>query len=203
MKRHLILLFILINYSVFAQEYDDIIMVGAINELRMNPGGFIPHIEEYINKLEVQKEDGGLKFTYNPKKIAFKSIINRNDSLITEAKALISILKSKKPLIALQFNTYVYSVTKMQANYVSSINKVTHNGVNNEGLYERMKDFHLYVTENCISINGKSIYECLVVLLIDYRVNGKTHRNNLLDEKVNQVSVAKSGNYWVQNFIKN
>jgi hypothetical protein len=198
MKRHLILLFILINCSVFAQEYDDIIMVGAINELRINPGGFIPHIEEYIKKLEVQKKDGGLKFTYKPKKIVLESIIKRNDSLITVAKSLISILKSKKPLTELQINTYVYSVTKMQANYVSSINKVTHNGANNEGVYERMKEFHLYVTENCIRINGKSIYECLVVLLMD-----EAHRNNLLDKNVNQVSIAKSGNYWVQNFIKN
>ena len=58
-------------------------------------------------------------------------------------------------------------------------------------------------TENCISIDGKSIYECLVVLLIDYKRKDKAHRNNLLDKNVKQVSVAKSGNYWVQNFIKN
>ena len=203
MKRLTLALLLLVNLTLFAQEYDELLMVSAINELRMNPNGFIPHIEAYINKLEEQKENGGLKFTKEPKKIVFKSIIMRNDSIISEAKTLISILKTQKKLNPLQFNTDVYPVTKNQVNYPSSINKMTHNGPNNQHLYDRMKGFNTYVTENCISINEKSIYECIVVLLIDFRVKNKQHRHNLLDEKVNQISVAKCGNYWVQNFIKN
>jgi len=203
MKRLILLLFLCVNYSVFAQEYEELLMVGAINELRMNPKGFIPHIEDYIKKLEQQNEDGGLKFTYKPKKIVFKSLVERNDSVISEAKSLISILKRQKSLKPLYFNENIYAMTKNQANYLSDIKKITHNRPDNISLYDTVKEASFKFSENCISSDGKSVYECLVVLLIDFRVKDKTHRYNLLDEKAKQVSVAKSGNYWVQNFIKN
>jgi uncharacterized protein YkwD len=204
MKNVLLVLSLLTRIVLFGQTKEELEMITLVNQVRTNPKSFIPYIQNYIDKLE----------TYNPINVidtmAFKSckikithsnnVGNLNIKLINEAKELITILKKQKSLNALTFNIKAFQLSKKHVQYLNEIKELTHNGPNNQTFSKRFRYIGTDCGENCAE--NKLPIDALIDLLIDFGVNSKGHRSNLLYPKFTEISVANDGIYWVQDFIK-
>jgi len=209
MKNLLILVAIIFTISVNAQTSEELEMFNAVNQLRSNPKSFIPHVEAYIKKLESfigkslidVKLGSNVIITKNTKTIENKETL---DSLISETKQLIEFLKSQKSTSSLEFNKKLYTTSKKFVNYLDSTKKIGHTGPDNQTLSDRILglDLGLNLGENCVvNKDNTSITETIIIWLVDFKVKDKGHRKNLLNEKFVLTATAKSGNYWVQDFI--
>ena len=178
MKHLLITFLVILNLIISAQTTEEINMINQINTVRTNPKSFIPVVESYIKDLESKGSIDTTKF--NMKYVKIKSRHNqpieskRNDTLIAEAKRLITFLKIQKPVKALSMSSKLYTIATAQVIYMDSIKTLTHNGPDGNKRYT--KGFILS-GENC-SI-GKNYTEALLVLLIDFGNERKGHRTNI------------------------
>lgn len=195
MKKLLIIIATILSFTASAQTSEEIDMVILLNQVRTNPTSFIPAVEAYIAKIEAEKA-AFAKLTKNAtvKGDFFKT---KNEILI-EAKALIGFLKTVQPVKALELSVYLYPTTKSHSQYLDSTNQMTHIGHNGQTLTQRTKNLSLLVGENCGI--GATPTELMLQLLIDYKVEGKGHRANIFSTKYSQVSAAKTGTTWVQDF---
>ena len=198
MKHLLILVLAFLTLTPKAQTVEDADMVVLINQIRYAPKTFVPYVEAYIQRLETGIDTRKFKtVTVKVQSTAKKSGLT--DSLIAEANRLIVYLKNKKSTYTIELAVGLYPITKAHAKYLDSTNQITHDGPNGQTLKDRTKGYT--VIENaCLTKNG-DVADCLVQLLMDYGTKVKTHRDNIFSGKVSQVSVARSGNVWVQDFI--
>ena len=189
MKYFITTLSLFVTLSTFAQTPDEAEMFNLINEVRTNPKSFVPVVEAYIADLNTVKiiNVNGVKMTVT-KKV--------DQTLVKEAKELIKFLNTAKPVSSLSLSKATYDIAKKQVVFMDSTKQVTHNGPNGVTFAERTKGF--LIGENCTA--GNNAKQAMLLLLLDYRAIVKGHRNNILNPQYTKVSVAKSGNYWVQDF---
>lgn len=174
----------------FAQTAEEIEMVTLINQVRTNPESFIPAVEAYIASAKKLKALGA--------KTTNKST-SKSVDIVAEGEALIAFLKSAKPVKALKLSTFLYANTKSHAQYLDSTKQLSHTGPNGQTLVDRTKNVSKTAGENCGT--GKTATDVMVQLLIDLSSPNKGHRANIFNADYTQVSVGKSGNTWVQDFI--
>lgn len=192
MKTLITILFLVINLISFSQDsVRENQMVAEINALRLNPKSYIPKAEAYIKMCEkkIQLMVEGKLITTTDFNIE-----------IVAAKELIEVLKNTPSLPKLIINRDMYLVTKAHGEYLKTKNYSSHIGPNGELAPVRMSRVNVNnVTENIITDNG-TIIPSLLVLLVDAGIDGRGHRNNLLNPNSKFISVYTNGNVWVQNF---
>lgn len=94
----------------------------------------------------------------------------------------------------------MYTITKAHGEFLKVNNSTSHIGANGELAPSRMDTVGVNnVTENIVTDNG-TIYPTILVLLVDARIDGRGHRNNLLNPDSKFISVSTNGDTWVQNF---
>ncbi len=196
MKTLISILFLAITLASFTQNINsvsdrEVQMVSEINALRANPKSYIPKVEAFIKMCEKKnqmKVEGKLKTTTD---------FNID---IAAAKELIQVLNNTTSLPQLVINKDMYLVTKSHGEYLKSKNSTSHNSANGDLAPARMSNINVNgVTENIVTDNG-TISPTILVLLVDARIDGRGHRNNLLNPNSKFVSVYTNGNTWVQNF---
>jgi uncharacterized protein YkwD len=191
MKKLITILLVIGSISAsFGQTAEEIEMVCLINKVRSNPESFIPAVEAYIASAKKLKALG-VKTT--------NKTTNKSVDIVAEGEALITFLKSAKPVKTLSLSTMLYTNTKSHAQYLDSTKQLSHTGPNGQTLADRTKNVTKTAGENCGT--GKTATDVMVQLLIDLSSPNKGHRNNIFNSEYTQVSVAKSGNTWVQDFI--
>jgi len=199
MKNLLILLVTLFSFTATAQTAEEIDMVVLVNQVRTNPKSFVPAVEAYIKTLEAKTNPFGgvnIKGATVTKKTSNASAAFK--PLIAEAKALIVFLNTVKPVKALELSLVLYPVASEQAKYLDSIKQLGHTGANGKSFTKRTSMLATLVGENCAT--GATATDALLMLLIDYGDKPKGHRANIFNTKYTQMSVAKAGNTWVQDF---
>jgi len=196
MKTLISIVFLVIGLVSFGQTINPFIereeqMINEINTLRANPTSYIPKVETFIKICEKKIQmvaDGKLKTTTD---------FNVD---IAAAKELIEVLKNTPPLPQLVFNADMYSITKAHGEYLKVNNSTSHNSANGDLAPSRMDTVAVNnVTENIVTDNG-TIYPTVLVLLVDARIDGRGHRNNLLNPDSKFISVYTNSDTWVQNF---
>ena len=196
MKILISILFLTISLVSFNQTNNPFIdredqMVIEINILRANPASYIPKVESFINVCEKKIQlikDGKLKTTTD---------FNID---ILAARELIEVLKNTPPLPQLVVNNDMYIITKAHGEYLKANNSTSHNSANGDLAPSRMINVNVNnITENIVTDNG-TIYPTILVLLVDARIEGRGHRNNLLNPDSKFISVYTNGDTWVQNF---
>lgn len=200
MKNLITILFLVVSLASFSQTSDkEVKMVDEINAVRTNPSAYIPNIERYIivcNKKLQMIKDGKLK-TYSSNGFSDSDAINDK---IKVAKELIEVLKNTPSLPVLVVDTNMYTVTKAHGEYLLANDYDSHYDENGKLVSVRMKDVNVSnVTENIVTDNGM-ITPTVVVLLVDAEIEGRGHRNNILNPNSTLISVYTNGDTWVQNF---
>jgi hypothetical protein len=199
MKKLVLILLTLTLTNIFGQTTNEIEMFKLINQVRTAPKTFIPVVEAQIKKLEDLKNGKQIKFNSKITVINTKHTYSpKLDTLILEAKDLIKFLNSIKPVNALTISNVMYSTTKTFSNFLDSKKEIGHTGINDQTFAKRIQTVGLTGGENCTV--GLDANEAMYLLLVDYGKE-KGHRNNLFNVNYKQVSVANTGNVWVQDFI--
>ena len=191
MKKLITIIFVICTVSTsFAQTAEEIEMVTLINQVRTNPSSFIPVVEAYIASAKTLKALGAKTTNKSNGKVV---------DVVAEGEALIAFLKTAKPVKAMSVSVALYTVTKSHAQYLDSTKQLSHTGPNGQTLADRVKNVTKNAGENCGT--GKTATDVMVQLLMDLSSPTKGHRTNIFNPEYKQVSVAKSGNTWVQDFI--
>jgi uncharacterized protein YkwD len=196
MKTLISIAFLLINLVSFSQTTNPFTdredqMVSEINALRANPKSYIPKVEAYIKMCEKK-----IQMIANGK---LKTTTDFNVE-IAAAKELIEVLNNTPSLPQLVVNHDMYLVTKAHGEYLKTKNISSHTGANGELAPSRMSNINVNnVTENIVTDNG-TISPTILVLLVDAGIDGRGHRNNLLNPNSKFISVYTNGDVWVQNF---
>lgn len=193
MKKLITIIFLFISVSAsFAQTAEETEMFNLINQVRTNPKSFVPVVEAFIADLNTEK-------VINVNGVKMKMTKKVDPALITEAQQLIAFLNTVKPVGTLKSSSTTYGISKTHAEYMDSTKQVTHTSANGQSYSSRLKAFGLTGGENCTT--GSDPKHAMVLLLLDFKAKVKGHRNNIFNPQYTKVSVAKSGNYWVQDFI--
>lgn len=201
MKGFITLLLVFLTSISFSQTDVEVTMINKINEIRVSPTSFIPEIKSYIcsNERMLKLVESGKMKAVSINGMTNSEVIQSN---IDAAKELIIELNDTKSLGKLTFNSEMYKITKDHGTFLDSINTMQHKGKNGGFANDRMEKLNFtIVTENLVIDNG-NVTSALIVLLVDARIDGRGHRKNLLDPKVEFVSVYTNGTVWVQNFSK-
>lgn len=198
MKNLITLLLLVVGLTSFSQTERELQMISEINLVRTNPTSYIPKVKSYItscNKKLKKIEEGKLR-TSSSDGLTGKEVIERQ---IKAAKELINVLGSIKPLIALVFNDSMQEITEAHGQYLKTINSTSHKSSNGDLAPQRMKGIANNVTENIATDNGM-ISPTVLMLLVDAGIEGRGHRNNILNPDSKFISVYTNGDVWVQNF---
>ena len=195
------------DYSFMTSEEKQ--MVDEINLMRSNPEGYIPFVDAYVKKYEMQ-------YSANDKE--FKKAV---EELKTELKQL-------EPLIQLEPNKILYNVARNHGLDNKRNNRLDHIGSDKSDPFDRVRRSGLknsidekgYFAPNENLVGGEDTpRESVVALLIDSGVSSRGHRRALLEPKWKYVACYKIGtienmaelkgqemndmnNCWVQLFAK-
>jgi len=119
---------------------------------------------------------------------------------IYAANELIDVLTNTPPLGELTPSKDMYLITKSHGEYLKSINDSSHESANGDLAPQRMVDVNVKnVTENIVNDNGM-VNPAILLLLVDYGIDSRGHRTNLLDPNAKYISVYTNGDTWIQNF---
>ncbi len=184
MKKVIILIVLCVSTIASAQTAEEIEMTNLINKIRTNPTSFIPVIEAYIASSK--------QLSFTNKKTG------KQIDIVGEGTKLIAFLKNVKAVDSLKVSLVLYPIAKSHAKYVDSTKQIGHTGPNGQLFTDRVKSTGLTCGEN-VGV-GRTATEVMIALLIDLSSPTKGHRTNIFNPNYKQVSVAKVGNIWVQNF---
>jgi uncharacterized protein YkwD len=206
------ILFVMLSIFTFGQTSEEMTMITEINKIRKDPKSYIPVVEGYI-----ETQNKAIEFMSRPNvKVTVKSTevkSDKNNNLvptgkttlgksvyhkrIAVAKELITLLETMEPLDTLVFDSTMYGVTKTHGLYLTSINRIGHYDKDGNKPYVRFKDIG-NVSENVASSGGSA----LLMLMVDYGVPNRGHRNNILNPNINYISVFINDHCVVQNFME-
>lgn len=201
MKNLLILIATIFSFTATAQTAKEIEMVTLVNQVRTNPKSFIPVVEDYIKSIETKSKSESFSGVKIKGAIVTKKTnngLNYVNPMIAEAKALISFLKTQKPVKALTLSPALYKYAKAQSEYMDSIKTLTHAGPNGETATKRFTKGFTLCGENCAK--AETANEALLILLIDMGNNPKGHRTNIFLKDFTQIAVGNTNDYWAQDF---
>jgi len=176
MKNFIILMFLSLSISVFAQidtiSPIEVEMINQINTLRSNPKSYIPHLDRYIKERN--------KF------LTVNEVSNVNN--------VIKILNKTKPLSVLMKCDYMDTVTKNHLKILNLEDKFCVECASDGTLDNRFKHLKIkYVGENLIT-SGEPIDVLLFSLLFE------SNRKTLLHPKWRFISVAMDDDILIQDF---
>jgi hypothetical protein len=194
MKAILTIVILILSLGINAQTPEELEMAKLINEIRNNPKSFIPYVENFIAKqtLKINMRFDSTKMKVNISKT--KHCVNANANGIGEAKALIVFLTKQSPIKSLDFNSMLYPSVKVHAVYLDSIKAVSNDKMHFDANGIAFISKHISIkSENCAKAD--TMKDAILYLMMEVG-----HRNNIMDKDAKEVSIAKSGNYWVQDF---
>jgi hypothetical protein len=212
MKIIITIILLSLTQICFSQSKEELNMMYEINKIRLNPKSYIPIIENYVLKLK-QLDSISNYFTVSYYKRTYLKLSNKNNehenigdkiskdndfynNKIKESLGLIKVLSELTPMDTLIFNKDIYPLTKEHAYYLKEIGCVGHIGKGGKLLKDRIKKY------NCSENVAYNKDDVLLELLIDYGVNNKGHRNNILERNIQSVSIVINDFCVVQNFIR-
>jgi LysM repeat protein len=170
--------------SMSAEEVD---MVREVNMVRANPKAYIKYIEEYIDVLRKEGDQG---------------------TSIQTAYELINELNQTPRLSTLQPLQCIYIAAKKHGDDQRIMGDTNHQGSDGSWPWDRvlreckeLKDGN----ENLVG-GPSSIRRCVVLLLVDDGIEGRGHRKTMLNPDWKYIACHKMGtigsmpNCWVQKF---
>ena len=181
------ILVLFVTMFTFGQTTEELSMINEINKIRKDPKSYIPVVDEYIKK---QEKIIGLISKSNVKSEKGVTIVNNK---IRKAVELKRVLNRATSLGELTFNNDMYKITKNHCLYLDTTKTTDwHVGPDGKHCYNRFKN--LGNTSENVSQNGDNVL--LGLMLSD------KHRENILGETVNYVSIYVGTNFTVQNFME-
>ena len=189
----------LINLSL-AQHYDkqapflleeERVMLDEINSVRTNPKAYVPHIERYIQTINMDAD--------------FSAAYKQKES--HAARELIAELNRMSPLPALAPHLELYNVAVRHGNDIQRQSILNHVGSDGSQIWDRLENVPSIMggAENLVA-GAHSERESLIVLLVDSGIPNRGHRRNLLNPRWEYAAphiignVGGMPNAWIQLF---
>jgi hypothetical protein len=209
MKESLIILSILISTFTYGQTLDEVTLFNEVNEFRKSPKSYIPIVENYIRTQEsyvAKVKDGSMIL----KRISDKSdkenrmhdaiSLDGLDIIRERIKAANELLVILDTLVldTVSFDMSMYVITKIHKNYLDSIKRIDHYGLNGVSCPDRFIVTGYSVGECLVTIGklGDKMYfkPAIMSLLIDAGIKNRGHRKILIDPNYTHAS-AGIGSY--------
>lgn len=162
---------------------------AEINKMRTNPAEYVKMLEDYLKTFkgnEATTPDG------------VELITNEGKVPVEE---LIAILKQTQPLSEFKLSEGITKAAKVHAQDLVTNNKSGHKGTDGSLPDMRVAKFGYAntVAEN-ISYFTKTARAVVLTLLIDDGTPSRSHRKNLLSDKLKSIGIATGENKAVGNF---
>lgn len=170
-------------------------MVDEINLLRSNPKGYIPYVNEHINKLQKQ-------IAKNPNMAVFLA------EEIEASRELIEDLHNTPTLPLLTPLKDMQQASISHAKDIKRMGNLTHVGSDGSYHWQRIAERAPEVTASAENLVGgvQSIRGALIVLLVDTSIKNRAHRRVILNPTWKYISchdigvVGETPFCWIQNF---
>lgn len=170
----LLFIFILFTSNIFSQSIDEKSVIAEINLVRTNPKLYKTYIEDYYKKHKILLKFSGMS------------------SCVSEAINVLDTIRYKKPML---FDSSLY-MALMDHNGIDTNQFVVKHDNISKRIINHSKKFS-YFGENIIlssykelNIN-KSPRECVIEFIVDYKVNSRGHRKNILSDSFSSIAVRK------------
>ncbi len=168
-------------------------MIKEINTVRDNPAGYVPYIDEFIEKLKAKRISGGNEFA---------------EKQISIAEELKKELTEMEPVPVLLPHKAVYYAASRHADDLKSGDASGHLGSDGTYPWDRIMEEDETLTEGDENIveGYMTVRGALIHLLIDAGTGHRGHRKTILGADwqyigVREIPKAGSLNHlWVQNF---
>ncbi len=177
-------------------------MIREVNYVRAYPTKYAALLSEYI-----QTRENIAQF--------FPTLADEMKDTITETRLLMEELKKIPAMGTLKSLACIHEAAKNQGKYLKDTHSFGHMGLNNSTPNSRITQSCLASSiqfqgtgENLVFGSYTSIREALMSLLVDYGVEGRGHRYNILDRRWTYIGVGQFGEFiegqqdsgWVQDF---
>ena len=171
-------------------------MIDEINLVRSNPNDYIPFVEDYINNLQKEIDEGATDANY------YKEEIKAANELIRELSNI------KRPLSTLQPHEGVYEAARKHGLDMIANNSFSHIGSDNSYPWDRITKNATDLSDGNENLVGGpyEVRQAVIILLADSGIEDRGHRKTMLNPFWNFVDCYEVGlinkipNCWVQNF---
>lgn len=178
------------NNAPFLLE-EEKVMLDEINLVRSNPRAYVPHIERYIQTINM---DADFSAAYQQKETA-------------AARELINELNRIGTLSILQPHPGLYNAAVRHGNDIARQGRLNHVGSDGSQIWDRLASVQGVIAgaENLVA-GGHSERESVIILLVDSGSSNRGHRRNLLNPKWEYAAphiIGNIGGYpnaWIQLF---
>lgn len=170
----LVIILILFTFKSFSQSIDEKSMIDEINLVRTNPKLYKTYVEDYYKKHKIL-----LKFTGMP-------------SYVSEAISVLDTIGYKKPM---SFDSSLYMALMNHTGIDTNRCVVKHDNISKR-IINHSKKFSYFGENIILSANkdlniNKSPRDCVIEFIVDYKVNSRGHRKNILSDNFTNVAVRK------------
>ncbi len=173
-------------------------MIEEINLLRSNPKGYVLFIEDYINALQEEIDNGGASNKFYKEEIK-------------AATELIGVLKSTPALSILKPHSGIYEAARLHGMDMTTNEFFGHKGTDDSLPWDRiMKNATDIKDANENLVGGPyEVRQAIIILLVDTGIQDRGHRKTLLQPDWEYVACYEVGqinkftNCWIQNFGRN